>query len=140
MGFVRVPVTLLAPSDGRESVEVEALVDTGAVFSLIPRPILERLGVQPSGKREFRTIEGRAIERAVGGVQIEVEGKQAPAPVPVIFGEEGDSSVLGVTALEAIGLEVDPVGGVLRPTDLLMLAATANREPQRYVVGRETRQ
>ncbi|MDP3767597.1 MAG: aspartyl protease family protein, partial [Dehalococcoidia bacterium] len=76
MGFVHVPVRLFAPGDGREPVEIEALVDTGAIFSLIPRPTLQELGVQPTGKRVFRTIEGRPIEREVSVVQIEVEGRQ----------------------------------------------------------------
>ena len=127
MGFIRAPVRLFPPADGREPAEVEALVDTGAIFSLIPAPILGQLGVQPSGRRVFRSIEGRPIEREVGVVQMEVQGRQPPGPVPVIFGDEGDSPVLGVTALETMGLEVDPAGGVVRPTDLLMLAAIADR-------------
>jgi clan AA aspartic protease len=122
MGFVRVPVKLFASANGRQPVEVEALVDTGAIFCLFPRSLLERLGVQPSGKRAFRAIDGRAIEREVGVVQVEVEGAQPPGPVPVIFGEEADSPVLGVTALESMGLAVDPTSGTLQRTDLLLLS------------------
>ena len=125
MGFVHVPVKLFSAANGREPVEVEALVDTGAIFTLIPRATLARLGVQPSGRRTFRTIEGRPIEREVGSVLVEVEGCQPPGPVPVIFGEETDSPVLGVTALESMGLEVDPSSGKLRPTDLLMLGVAS---------------
>jgi aspartyl protease family protein len=122
MGFVHVPVKLFAPDNGRGPVEIEMLVDTGAIFTLIPRPVLEQLGVRPSGKRVSQTIEGRPIEREVGVVQVEVEGLQPPGPVPVIFGEASDSAVLGVTALESMGLTVDPSAGVLRRTDLLMLS------------------
>lgn len=121
MGFVHVPVRLFAFGDGRAPLELEMLVDTGAIFTLVPRSILDQLGVRPSGKRAFRTIEGRPIEREVGVVEIEVEGQQPPGPVPVIFGEDEDSPVLGVTALESMGLEVDPAGGRVRRTDLLML-------------------
>ncbi len=128
MGFVHVPVKLFAPDNGREPVEVEMLVDTGAIFTLIPRPTLEQLGVRPSGKRVFQKIEGRPIEREVGVVQVEVQGQQPPGPVPVIFGEEGDSAVLGVTALESMGLKVDPAAGLLLPTDLLMLSLGERRE------------
>jgi predicted aspartyl protease len=127
MGFVHVPVRLFAPSDGAHPVEVEMLVDTGAIFTLVPRPVLEQLGVRATGKRVFQTIEGRPIERDVGGVDIEVEGQRPPAPVPVILGEPSDGAVLGVTALESMGLKVDLSAGVLTPTDLLMLTAVEAR-------------
>jgi predicted aspartyl protease len=41
--------------------------------------------------------------------------------VPVIFGEKGDPAILGVTALEIFGLEVDVVRGVLKEAELLLL-------------------
>ena len=128
MGFVYAPVKLFS-SNGREPVEIEMLVDTGAIFTMVPRPILEQLGVRPSGKWVFQTIEGRPIEREVGVVGVEAEGQQPPGPVPVIFGEGTDGAVLGVTALESMGLKVDPSAGTLIPTDLLMLAVRAGRFP-----------
>ena len=128
MGFVHVPVKLFAPGNGKEPVEVEMLVDTGAIFTLVPRPILAQLGIRPSGKRKFKTIEGRPIEREVGGVDVEVDGYRPPSPIPVIFGEADDGAVLGVTALESMGLKVDPTAGTLEPTDLLMLRMTSGRE------------
>jgi aspartyl protease family protein len=121
MGFVHVSVKLFAPGNGHAPVEVEMLVDTGAIFTLVPRPILEQLGVRPNGTRKFQTIEGRPIEREVGGVEIEVDGYRPPAQIPVIFGEPSDGAVLGVTALESMGLKVGPTAGTLTPTDLLML-------------------
>ena len=127
MGFVHALVTLFS-SNGREPVEIEMLVDTGAIFTMVPRSILEQLGVRPSGKRVFQTIEGRQIEREVGVVQVEVQGQQPPGPVPVIFGEGTDGAVLGVTALESMGLKVDPSTGTLTPTDLLMLSISEMEE------------
>ena len=121
MGFVNVPVKLFAPANGHAPIEVEMLVDTGAIFTLVPRAVLEQLGVRPSGKRKFQTIEGRPIEREVGVVDMEVQGQRPPGPVPVIFGDVNDGAVLGVTALESMGLKVDPTAGTLTPTDLLML-------------------
>ena len=41
--------------------------------------------------------------------------------VPVAFGEESDAVVIGVTALEVFGLEVDVVRGVLKEAELLLL-------------------
>ncbi|MFQ5879033.1 MAG: aspartyl protease family protein [Dehalococcoidia bacterium] len=121
MGFIRVPVKVFAPADGHQPVEVEALVDTGANYSILPRQALESLGVTPLGRGRFRTIEGRPIERDVANVAIEVAGRRSLGMVPVIFGEPNDRPVLGVTALEMMGLAVDPARGELRPTEFLML-------------------
>ncbi len=65
---------------------------------------------------------GSYVERDVGGAIIEVMGRRGGA-VTVIFGEEGgDINVLGgVTALEALGLEVDVVRGTLKETEQLLL-------------------
>lgn len=127
MGFIRVPLKVLPPGDGREPVEVEVLVDTGAIYSLLPRQLLESMGVAVTGRGQFRTIEGQPIERDVANVFVEVAGRRSLGMVPVIFGEGADQPVLGVTALEMMGLEVDPVRGELRPIDFLMLAAIAGR-------------
>jgi clan AA aspartic protease len=128
MGLVRVPVKLFAPSNGHEPVELDALVDTGAIYSLFPRDVLERLDVKPTGHGQFRTIDGNPIERDVGAVEMEVEGRRSLTLVPVIFGDSADRAVLGATALEIMGLEVDPARGELRPTDLLLLTLLPREE------------
>lgn len=98
--------------------EVEGVVDTGAMYSVIPRRILEELEVKPLERRKFRAFGGY-IERDIGEVGIELMGRRRT--VTVILGEEEDITVLGVTALEAFGLEVDPIKGTLRETELLLL-------------------
>jgi predicted aspartyl protease len=99
--------------------DVEVLVDSGALFTSIPRSILEELGLKPIAKRKLRVFSGEVIERDVGGAIIEYEGKRAV--VPVVFGEPEDVSVLGVTALEALGYKLDPVTKKLKPVELLMI-------------------
>ena len=128
MGLIRVPVKVLAPGDGRQPVEIEVLVDTGAIYSLLPRQLLESVGVSPTSRGQVRTIEGRPIERDVANIVVEVAGRRSLGMVPVIFGEASDQPVLGVTALEMMGLEVDPARGELRPTEFLMLSAFASPE------------
>ncbi len=59
------------------------------------------------------------MERQTGIATVEYNGRAAE--VPVAFGEPGDATVIGVTTLELLGLEVDPVRQQLRPTDLLLL-------------------
>ena len=56
---------------------------------------------------------------AFGGAIFEVENRRGHAPV--IFGEKEDKCLLGVTALEALGLEVDVATGKLKPMELLLL-------------------
>jgi len=41
--------------------------------------------------------------------------------VPVIFGQESDQELLGVTALEHLGLQFDPIRRELRPAELFIL-------------------
>ena len=67
----------------------------------------------------MRTFSGGVVERDVGGAIIEYEGRRTV--VPVIFGEPGDAQVLGVTALEALGYQPDPVTKRLKPVELLMV-------------------
>jgi len=120
MGHVEVPVKVFATENGRGSAELSMLVDTGAIFTLVPRSVLEQLGVRPRRSERFQTIDGQPIERDVGVIEIEVQGRQPPGPVPVIFGEPNDGAVLGVTALESMGWKVNPVAGTLEPVELRM--------------------
>ncbi len=71
------------------------------------------------GKRKFRTAYGRLVEREVGAAEIEINGQSTYSII--IFGEESGAEVLGVTTLEELGLQVDPVTGELKPLELLLL-------------------
>jgi predicted aspartyl protease len=97
---------------------VDGVVDIGAMYSVVPRKLLEELEIKSLERRKFRAFGGY-IERDVGEVGVELMGRRRT--VTVIFGEADDITVLGVTALEAFGLEVDSVKGTLRETELLLL-------------------
>jgi predicted aspartyl protease len=118
VGFVRVRVGLYNPLQPGKVVEVDAVVDTGAIYSVVRRDFLEKLGVKPLRRRRFRAFEGY-VERDVGEVGMALLGERRT--VPVIFGEEGDAVVISVTALEIFGLEVDMVREVLKEAELLLL-------------------
>jgi len=70
------------------------------------------------GRRVFRTVEGKLVEREVGEALIECEGERATTIV--VFAEEGDVEVLGVHALEGLGLEVDPTTKELRKSEAIL--------------------
>lgn len=119
MGLTYAKVRLQNPVDLKKAHEIELLVDTGAIFSSIPRSVLQKLDLTSLERRKLRVYGGAVVERDVGGLVFEYGGNRAVAPV--IFGEAKDTPVLGATALEALGYQVDPVSKELKPTELLML-------------------
>jgi predicted aspartyl protease len=80
--------------------------------------LLESIGLKPVDKRKFRAFGGE-VERDIGVAEIELMGRRGG--ITIIFGEERDAAILGVTALKALGLEVDPIKNVLKEAQLLML-------------------
>ena len=105
-----------AAPDVSESVRV--LVDTGAMLSVLPANILDRLEVRPIQRRRFRGFGG-TVTRDIGIVAMSYDG--AESGVTVVFGAEGDPPIMGVTALETLGFEVDPVDGKLNRIDMLVM-------------------
>ncbi len=118
MGEVRVEIVVVNPRTGAQSEEITALADTGPTLSVIPREILQRLGIQTLRTVSLVLADGRRAERGVGDAAVSVNGEAVPCRV--VFGETGDAVLLGLTALEQLGLAVDPVQRRLVPTDFLL--------------------
>jgi clan AA aspartic protease len=105
---------------GSKSAEVEALVDTGATLTVIPRRIAEELGLRVTGRTEVETAAGRImLERT--RVRLELEGREEL--VPALISDVIDKVLIGVTALEVLGLQVDPLTGRLKEWTVLLYAA-----------------
>jgi predicted aspartyl protease len=119
MGYVKVKVRIASAEDPSRGEEMELLADSGAIYTIVPKSVLQRLGIRERGRQRFRVADGRAIERAYGVMLVEWEGPVGATRV--IFGGERDASVLGVTALEELGLKINPVTGALEPLELLLL-------------------
>lgn len=119
MGYVKVKVEVRNIHKPELEDFVELLADTGSIYTILKRERLEKLDVKPRGKRRFKTADGRVIEREVGAAEIEINGQSTYSIV--VFGEDFDVEVLGVTTLEELGLQVDPVTGELKPLELLLL-------------------
>lgn len=96
------------------SVEVDFMVDSGAVYSLVPGAILDSLGIEPHREVKFSLADGTFITRKVGDAYFELNG-EGGASAPVIYGETGDSPLLGATKLEAIGFVLNPFNRELYP-------------------------
>jgi clan AA aspartic protease len=125
MGFVNVTVRIANFVDRTRAEEIEMLVDSGALYSVVPAGVLDRIGVLPTHVEEFELADGRVIERRVGVAHVTVRNRQAAANV--IFGEPGDSTLLGVVTLEELGFVIDPSKGDLKPIQFRLgrLAASA---------------
>ena len=119
MGFTHVKVQIANPLTPTRSDEVDLLVDSGAIFTSIPRNTLEKLKLKPIDREKLRVYGGAIVERDLGWAMIEYGGKRRV--VPVIFGEPEDTPVLGATSLESLGYQVDPVTRKLKPVELLMI-------------------
>jgi len=121
MGTFTTKLKVWNPAQPEKAEELEALVDTGAAFSWVSRTRLERLGVTPSRRMPFRTIDGRLLERDLAIVHVGTNGYVAPDLV--VMAEPGEMEVIGAHSIEGLGLAADPVQKKLVPTIMLALAA-----------------
>ena len=106
------------PSTPEASEKVRVLVDTGATLSVLPTSLLERLGIHRIGSKRFRGFGGE-VTRDIGNVTMHYDGELGAAGA--IFGDEDDPPIMGVTALESLGFEADPVAGKLNRVEMLLL-------------------
>ena len=109
---MHVTVTLKPPGANGRAYEASFLVDTGATDSMAPASELRRVGIQPIGNRSYELANGEVMECPFGLAQIEVMGEVTAGRV--IFRPEGTEPILGVTALESVGITVDPTNQTLR--------------------------
>ena len=94
---------------------VRMLVDTGATHTVLPLDLARRLGIGPSPRRVRVTLaDGRTKSMSLGTVIVRLAGREAGDTV--LVGPRGAEPLLGVEALEALGLSVDPRSGKVRKT------------------------
>ena len=112
MGLTYVTVKITSMSNSSKSYESNFLVDTGATDSSIPSSALKEIGVQPEGKMTYELADGTTREYQFGGAKIEFMGDVTFGRV--IFGPDNSEPLLGMTALESVGIQVDPVNRTLK--------------------------
>ena len=105
---------------GQRFEELEALPDTGATWTWVPRDLLERLGHQPTFKRRMMTADNRSVERDGTEVAIRIGGETFHTIC--IFGDVGSRPLLGMTTLEQFSLAPDPVNERLVPVAGLLMS------------------
>ena len=118
MGVTTLVVDVANPATPNVSEPLTFLVDSGAFYSVVPADVLQRLGIQPLKQETFRLANGTHIVRWKGGALFKFE--EYVGFSDVIFGEEGDATLLGALSLEALGLALDPIKRELRPMQLIL--------------------
>lgn len=122
MGLTVLELEVGNPANPDVTEKLEFLIDSGAVYSVVPIPILEKLGIKPLAEQAFRLADGSKIVRKKG-VALFRHGDQVGG-ADVIFGEEGDSVLLGAFTLEALGLALDPLRRELKPLPMILAVQT----------------
>ena len=106
MGITTVKVTVKNPKDETQAIEEKFLVDSGATYSVVPKPLLDKIGIKPHREQSFALADGRVIKRRIGDATFEFRGRRAASPV--IVGKKNDSLLLGAVTLESMGLVLNP--------------------------------
>lgn len=117
MGTFRVPIEV-ASLTGTEIERFEALADTGASHTCLPRDRLDALGAEVDERWPFVLADGREVYCGIGWIRIGIGGKTQPTLV--VFGEPGSDPLLGAVTLEEFRLGVDPVSQRLVPVPGLL--------------------
>lgn len=118
MGITNAILKVKEHRKSEKTAEVNFLVDSGAVYSLVPGKILDQLEIEPYKEMSFSLADGTTLKRKVCSAYFEFEGDGGPAPV--VYGEEGDEPLLGATTLESLGLVLNPFTRTLHPMRMLM--------------------
>ena len=112
MGSIHVDVTLRPAKGGRGAYKARFLVETGATDSLAPASCLRKIGMRTKGSRVYEMADGTKHSYAFGLAEISFMGQVTAGRV--IFGPEKVEPILGVTALESVGVTIDPARKTLK--------------------------
>jgi len=116
MGLVHVSMEV-SRDNGRKR-QVRFLVDSGAVYSVLPQPVWRALNLKPKRVLEFTLADGTTIHRSVSDCRFRYQGIDAPSPV--VLGEATDAALLGTVTLESLGLILNPFDRTLKPMRMLL--------------------
>lgn len=118
VGLTVLSLDVANPADPNVREAVDFLVDSGAVYSFVPRDVLSRLGIVPHARQRFRLADGSTIERDRGDALFFYGNQRGAAPV--IFAEAGDATLLGAVTLESLGFVLDAVRRDLMPLPMVV--------------------
>lgn len=97
---------------------VTLLVDSGAIYSVLPAAVWQQLELDPRRDVDFSLADGTIITRAVSECTFEIAGLAATSPV--VLGHDDEGPLLGAVTLETLGLVLHPLTRRLVPMRLLL--------------------
>src|SRR5919201_3197120 len=106
VGFLQIAVSVMPPGVIGRKYEAPFLVDTGAIDSMAPSSELRRIGIDPVGRKRYGLADGSHQEFEFGLARLEFMGEITAGRI--LFGPDDIAPFLGVTALEAAGVMIDP--------------------------------
>lgn len=115
MGMFQVKVRVANPDEPERSFEEMFWVDTGALYSFVPAPRLDGIGLTPLRSRELVMADGRRATMQLGEAPFTIDELGETLTCPVVFGPDDSLYLLGATALEIFGVDADPTSRRLRP-------------------------
>ena len=118
MGTFKTTIEIGDPTGTRYRA-VEATVDTGATYTIIPADILNELSVDVLERRSFELADGGTAHYDLGETKIRLEGRSMTRAV--VFGNGQAMPIVGADTLEGLGLVLDPIKKKLLPARGLML-------------------
>jgi clan AA aspartic protease len=128
MGITFTKATISNPRQPRRGViEVEFLIDTGAIFSVLPGPIARKLALAELDREEFTLADGSRRAYDVGEAFFELGDRRGTSKV--VFGPANVTPLLGALTLESLGLTKSGYPRDLPDAVVLNLC----RRPQRAV-------
>lgn len=118
MGLTKVVLEISNLENQSKSIKGEFLVDSGAFYTVLPKRMVDKLGLKPEINREFGLADGTTIKRSLSSAYITFDNDKIASPV--ILGKAGDSPLMGTLTLEAFGLILDPFKRQLHPAKLVL--------------------
>src|SRR2546423_13737935 len=97
----------------KKKATVEFLVDSGAVYTLLPEKDWKAIGLKPKRKMSFTLADGTSVEREISECHISLP--HGEGHTPVILGKPGDEALLGAVKLEILGLMLNLFKRSLEP-------------------------
>lgn len=105
MGETRVTALIRNPAEPDRVWEGLFLVDTGAIDSVVPRSILESTGLGAEGQRVYTLANGSEVAMDVTGGRLEFMDEIIWSTF--VIADAGDEPLLGVIAMQQLGIVVD---------------------------------
>lgn len=117
MGKVIEKVKITNYNEPAKSIEVDAVIDTGATMVVLPQDIVERLGLKKIREVKVRYANNKIETKSIYGV-VTIEIKGRAANLDALAEAEGSQPLIGQVLLELLDLVVDPRTRILIPNPM----------------------